>query len=155
MGRPFLAGYSPKEIARKQDYLNRIVFPAIGDPSLPEVTPRIVLERLLRPLEAQGKLVAAGKVKSLVGMIFRYGIASGQAGRDPARDLAGALRPPRTVHRAAILDPAAPGRFLNAAAGYEGTPPVAYALRILPYVFVRPGELRNAEWAGFDLGQAV
>jgi integrase len=151
----FLSGYTAKEADRKRYLLDSFVLPAIGGLSAAAVTPRIILEGVLRPLEALGKLSTAAKVKSVVSLIFRYGVASGQVQTDPARDLAGALRAPKPVHRPAILDPAGIGKLMNDILAYEGTPVVAAALKLLPYVFTRPGELRNAEWAEIDLGEGV
>jgi integrase len=105
---------------------------------------------VLRPVEASGKLETASKVKTVLSLIFRYGVASGQAESNPARDSRGALTPAPVTHRASITDPVKVGKLLSAIRSYDGTPAVIYALRILPYVFVRPGELRRAEWEEFD-----
>ena len=88
-------------------------------------------------------------------MVFRYAIATGRAERDPSVDLRGALTAPTVKHRATILDPAAIGALLRAIEGFDGQPTTRAALRLAPMVFVRPGELRHAEWTEFDLEKAV
>jgi len=87
--------------------------------------------------------------------VLRYAIATGRAQRDVTIDLRGALIAPKVTHRAAIIEPAKVGALLRAIEGYEGQPSVEYALKIVPHVFVRPGELRNAEWNEFDADEAV
>jgi integrase len=85
--------------------------------------------------------------------VFRYAIAAGIGGcdRDPTQDLRGALAPIVTQHHAAITEPRAVGALLRAIDGYVGQPAVAFALKIAPHVFARPGELRAAEWSEFDM----
>ena len=87
-------------------------------------------------------------------MVFRYAIATGRAERDPSVDLRGALTTPTVKHRAAILDPNGIGALLRAIDGFDGQPTTRAALRLAPLVFVRPGELRHAEWREFDLETA-
>jgi integrase len=87
-------------------------------------------------------------------MVFRYAIATGRAERDPSIDLRGALIAPKVIHRAAIVDPAGIGALLRAIEDYDGLPLTKAALKLAPLVFVRPGELRKAEWAEFDLEHA-
>jgi integrase len=87
-------------------------------------------------------------------MVFRYAIATGRAGRDPSVDLRGALIAPKVVHRPAIVDPVGIGALLRAIEDYDGLPLTKAALKLAPLVFVRPGELRSAEWEEFDLGNA-
>jgi integrase len=87
-------------------------------------------------------------------MVFRYAIATGRAERDPAGDLRGALTAPKVIHRAAIVDPAGVGALLRAIEDYDGLLLTKAGLKLAPLVFVRPGELRKAEWAEFDLEHA-
>jgi integrase len=88
-------------------------------------------------------------VRNTVGAVFRFAIATGRAERDPTGDLRGAL-----IHRATIVEPRAVGALLRAIDGFEGRASTRYALKLAPLVFVRPGELRKAEWAEFNLGDA-
>ena len=87
-------------------------------------------------------------------MVFRYAIATGRAERDPSGDLRGALTAPTVKHRATIVEPKAIGALLRAVEGFDGQPTTRAALRLAPLVFVRPGELRHAEWTEFDLNEA-
>lgn len=88
------------------------------------------------------------------GQIFRYAVATGRAERNPAADLRGALAPVKTTHRAAITEPDGFAELLRAIDGYSGSFITASALRLAPLVFVRPGELRQAEWTEIDLERA-
>jgi integrase len=83
--------------------------------------------------------------------VFRYAVQTGRAERDVTADLRGALAPVVSVHHATITEPARIGALLRAIDGYNGQAVTAYALKLSPLVFVRPGELRHAEWTEFDL----
>jgi integrase len=139
-----------REQFRKKNYLFDIIYPVLGGLPVSAITPRLILEKVLRPIEAEGKNETTKRVKSLLSLIFRYGVASGQAESDPTRDLRGALLPVQVTHRPTITNAAQVGGLLTVIRSYTGTPAVAYGLKILPYVFVRPGELRHAEWGEFD-----
>ena len=105
----------------------------------------------LRKIEKRGKHETATRVRSTVGAVFRFAVATGRAERDPTGDLRGALITPTVTHRATIVEPNAVGAMLRAIDGFEGQAVVRYALRLAPLVFVRPGELRMAEWVEFNL----
>lgn len=155
-GSASLKANAPKERARKDFLLTRYVAPVLGPLPAGSVKAAFLLEKVLRPLEAQGLLVTAGKVKSLISMIYDFAAASGKVPDNPARNLPrGALASARPVHRPAITDPPEVGRLMRAIDGYEGKPAVAAALKLLPLVFVRPGELRNARWEEIDLEGAT
>ncbi|MEO5829308.1 MAG: integrase arm-type DNA-binding domain-containing protein, partial [Rhodanobacter sp.] len=119
-----------------------------------EITAREIYA-LLKPMETAGILDTAHRVKQRVGQVFRYAITHGKAERDPVTDLRGALAPEITTSRAAITDPNKVGELLRAIEGYEGQPTTHAALRLAPLLFVRPGELRHAEWAEIDLDAAI
>jgi integrase len=109
----------------------------------------------LRKIEKRGRHETATRVRSTVGAVFRFAIATGRAERDPtAGDLRGALITPTVTHRATIVEPNAVGALLRVIDGFEGHASARYALRLAPLVFVRPGELRKAEWAEFKLADA-
>lgn len=111
--------------------------------------------KVLRRIEARGLNETAHRVRSLCGRIFRYAVSThDRAERDVAADLQGALAPTKTKHFAAITEPRQIGALLRAIDGYQGEPAVMAALKLAPLVFVRPGELRGAEWAEFDLDAA-
>ena len=105
-------------------------------------------------MEARGRYETARRLRSTCGQVFRYAISTGRAERDPSADLRGALTAPRVKHRAAVTDPTAIGAMLRAIDGYNGQPITLAALRLAPLLFVRPGELRRAEWSEFDLDGA-
>lgn len=138
----------------KRRWLLDFAFPAFGDRPVAEVTARELLA-LLRKIEGRGLYETARRLRSTCGMVFRYAIATGRAERDPSMDLRGALTTPPVSHRASVVDPMAIGALLRAIDGFDGQPTTHAALRIAPYVFVRPGELRYAEWKEFDLDGAV
>lgn len=133
--------------------LETFVFPYIGRRPIAEITPRELLD-VLRKVEARGKLETAQRLKQKCGQVFRHAILEGKAEVDPTGSLRGALKTPKTKHHAAITEPKAIGGLLRAIDGYEGHYVTLAALMFAPLVFVRPGELRKAEWAEFDLDAA-
>lgn len=110
---------------------------------------------VLRKMEGKERYETAKRLRSTCSQIFRYAIATARAERDVAADLRGALIVPKHVHRAAITTPKAAGELLRAIDAFEGHANTLVALRLLPHVFGRPGELRFAEWADFDLDNAI
>ena len=142
-----------KATLAKQHWLLRFAYPAIGDRPIAEITAPEVLS-VLRKVEARGRYETARRLRSTCGMVFLYAIATGRAQRDPSVDLRGALTAPKVIHRSAIVDPAGIGALLRAIEDYDSLPLTKAALKLAPLVFVRPGELRKAEWAEFDLENA-
>ena len=138
----------------KRRWLLDFAFPAFGDRPVAEIMARELLA-LLRQIEGRRLYETARRLRSTCGMVFRYAIATGRAERDPSMDLRGALTTPQVSHRATIVDPSGIGALLRAIEGFDGQPTTHAALRLASYVFVRPGELRHAEWAEFDLDGAV
>jgi len=133
--------------------LERDVFPWIGARPVAEVTAPELLG-VLRRIEQRGALETAHRALQNCGQVFRYAIATGRAERDPSGDLRGALPPVKGTHFAAVTDPAKVGHLLRTLDGYQGTFTVQCALKLAPLVFVRPGELRAAQWADIDLDAA-
>ena len=134
--------------------LKNHVFPWLGSRGISEITPPEVLA-VLRRVEGRGALESAHRVRTHLGMIFRFAISTGRAERDPTADLRGALPAAKPEHMAAVTDPVQLGGLLRAIDNYpEGTPVVAAALKLAPMLFVRPGELRCAQWADIDLDKA-
>lgn len=129
------------------------LFPWLGFRPVMEVTPPELLA-VLRKIEARGAIETAKRTKQVAGQVFRYAIATGRAIRDPSQDLKEALVAPVKKHLAAITDPKEVGPMLLAFDDYLGTPVVRAALKLAPLTFVRPGELRQAEWSEFDLNSA-
>jgi integrase len=134
--------------------MTRDLFPWLGARPIKELkAPELLLT--LRRIESRGTLETAHRVRGLLGQIFRYAIATGRAERDPAADLRGALPQPNENHHAAITDPKEVAPLLRALDGYQGHFVVKCALRLAPLLFVRPGELRHAEWAEINLDESV
>lgn len=133
--------------------LERDVYPVIGKLPVGEVTAPVLLN-VLRMIEGRGAIESTHRVRAFCGRIFRYAIATGRASHDPSSDLRGAIPPPVPGHRAAITDPAKVGGLLRAIDGYTGSYTVQCALKLAPLLFVRPGELRKAEWEEVDLDAA-
>jgi integrase len=138
----------------KKRWLLDFAYPTFGDRPVVEITARDLLA-LLRKIEGRGLHETARRLRSTCGMVFRYAIATGRAERDPSVDLRGALTVPQVNHRATIVDPKSIGALLRAIDSFDGQLTTRAALRLGAYVFVRPGELRHAEWKEFDLDTAV
>ncbi len=148
-----LAGRSKTTITKLR-WLVDFAIPKIGKRPITDLTAPDLLA-VLRTVEVRGRYETATRLRSTFGTIFRYAIATGRAQRDVSADLRGALITPKPNHRAAILEPKALGGLLRAIEGHDGQPTVRIALRVAPHVFVRPGELRMAEWSEFDFKAKV
>jgi integrase len=133
--------------------LENDVFPWMGSRPISEIKPMELLA-VIRRTESRGALDTAHRIKQNCGQIFRYAVATGRAERDPSQDLRGALPSVRKNHFASITDPKQVGELLRAIQGFRGTFVVQCALALAPMVFVRPGELRRAEWKDIDLEKA-
>jgi integrase len=131
----------------------RDIFPWIGARPIADVSAPDLLS-VLRRIEERGALETAHRALGSCGQVFRYAVATGRAERDPSGDLRGALPPVVGEHFAAVTDPALVGALLRTLDGYQGTFAVKCALRLAPLIFVRPGELRAAEWADINLDAA-
>jgi len=129
--------------------LEQNIFPWLGQKSIKSITAPDLL-KVLRRIEERGSFEVAHRIKQVCGAIFRYGIATGKCDRDPAADLKGALTPVKPKHMAAITKPAEVAGLLRAIDSYHGHFVVKCALRLAPLLFVRPGELRHAEWSEID-----
>ena len=131
--------------------LEHDVFPYIGILPINMLGPRDVLNKALRKIEARGSIDTAHRAKQICGRIFRYAVAVGLAERDVTSDLRGALAEIPKSHFAAITEPKQAGELMRSIFGYTGHPSTVGALKLAPLVFVRPGELRKAEWVEIDL----
>jgi len=130
------------------------IFPRLGKRAIASIKPPELLE-VLRRIEERGAGDTAHRALQNCGQIFRYAVATGKAERDVAADLRGALAPVREGHFAAVTDPKAIGPLLRMMSEYKGCPVTCCALRLMPLVFVRPGELRKAEWTEIDFDTAT
>jgi integrase len=138
----------------KKRWLIDLARPDIGYRPVAEISSAEVLVPL-RKVESQGNYETARRLRSTIGQVFRYAIATARAENDPTGGLRGALTTPVVTHRPAITEAKAFGGLLRAIWGYEGTSDTRVALMLMAYLYPRPGELRQAEWVEFDLDQAV
>ena len=129
------------------------VFPWIGSRPINKITAPEYLS-VLRRIEERGAVETAHRVKSICGQVHRYAVATGRAEGDPIAILTGALPPAQKKHFAAVTKPKQVAELLRMIDGYTGTFTVVCALKLAPLVFVRPGELRHAEWADIDFEKA-
>lgn len=146
-------GMSPGTVARAEYYLSRLGA-ALGRLPIGDLTAPDVLA-VLRRIEAGGHYETARRMLQLAGQICRYAVATARLKSDPTRDLRGALITPIGTHYAAIVDPKRAGELLRAIDGYEGYALTKLAMQLSAHLFVRPGELRRAEWSEIDLGAAL
>jgi len=128
------------------------LFPYLGNSRIREITAQDLLQ-VIRRIEKRGHYETAHRVLQICGQIFRYSIAIGQADRDPSADLKGALVPVSAKHHPTITGPREIGALLRAIDDLNGYPIVKFALQFGILTFVRPGELRNAEWNEIDFGR--
>jgi len=144
----------PKTVARMTKRFETFTFPTLGSRPIRRITAPELLT-VLRRIESRGTHETAHRVRAACSRVFRYAIATGRADRDVAADLIGALVPVESNNFAAITDPAEVAGLLRAIDGYKGEPVTQFALKISPLVFVRPGELRKAEWSQIDFDAAL
>jgi integrase len=137
--------HSSKVLLRLENEL----LPWLGSRPIASIEAVELLESVRRT-EARGARETAHRCLGYCGQIFGYAIATGRAQRNPVPDLRGALPPVKSTHFASITDPKGVGGLLRAIDGYHGALVTRCALRLAPLTFVRPGELRKAEWTHFD-----
>ena len=153
-----------KEWMSKQDFaestikgqqsLLEVINQYIGQIPVHEIKPTDIL-KVCQIYEKQEKLETAKKVKVKCGQILRYAVSIGLCERDVTQDLKGALKTPKVTHMAALVEPKDFALLLQDIDYYQGSAITRYALRIAPLVFVRPGELRHAQWKDIDLEQGL
>ena len=146
----FKPGWSASYIEKITGHLDHDLLPWLGPRPVKAIEPQELLT-VVRRIESRGALETAHRALGTAGRIFRYGVATGRADRDPTADLRGALAPLRGQHFAAITDPTEIGHLLRAIEAYTGTFIVKTGLRLAPRLFVRPGELRQMEWVELNL----
>lgn len=138
----------------KAKWLLSLLEPALGTRPIEEISP-VELLAALKKVEAKGHLETARRMRSFASRVFRYAVATARAKADPAASLRGALVAPKVTHHSAILEAKGVGALLRAIEGYDGQPMTQLALKLAPHVFVRPGELRQAEWEEIDLEAGI
>ena len=138
----------------KSRWLLALMAPSIGHIPIADISPAMMLVAL-KKVEARGNLESAQRMRAFAGRVFRYAISTSRALVDPTGPLQGALQSPKAKHHAAILDEDGVGALLRSFSGYDGQPATKLALQFAPHVFVRPGEMRHAEWSEIDINAAV
>lgn len=149
----FKSNWSENHGERTLTRIEQNIFPWLGRKSINKITAPELLSALRR-IESRGALETAHRTLQICGQVFRYAVATGRAERDPSADLKGALPPAKAKHHASLTEPKKIGELLRAISSYSGTFPTACALKLAPLLFVRPGELRHAEWSEFDFNNA-
>jgi integrase len=153
IAREWYAKFSPKWVASHGERilirLEKDIFPWLGNRPISEITAPELLSALRR-IENRGAIETAHRAQQNCSQVFRYAIATGRAERDVSSDLRGAIPPPQKRHHASITDPKAIGELLRAINDYQGYFVTKCALQLAPLFFVRPGELRHAEWSEFN-----
>jgi integrase len=157
IAREWHAKFSPGWVANHGNrILRRLendIFPWLRKRSIGEIKAPELLA-VLRRIENRGALETAHRALQNCGQVFRYAVATGRAERDPTGDLQGAIPPAKKKHHASITDPKAIAELLRAIDTYQGYFVTKCALRLAPLVFIRPGELRHAQWPEVDLERA-
>jgi integrase len=144
----------PATQERAQRWIERAIVPYIGKLPIATVKPRDLLTLVLDKVQRRGTVETAHRINQLCGQIWRFAVQSGLAERDITADLRGALTAKTETHYAAITDPVQAGALLRSIHAYRGHYTTEAALKLAPLVFVRPGELRAAEWAEINLDAA-
>lgn len=157
IAREWFAKYSPRWAASHSDKLirrlERDIFPWMGKRPVADISAADVLD-VLRRIEDRGAIETAHRAKQNCSQVFRYAIATRRAERDPTLDLQGALTPVIHKHFASVTEPKLVGELLRKLDGYKGHFVTRCALQLAPLLFVRPGELRKAEWADINFEAA-
>lgn len=126
------------------------LYPAFGSRLIDSIEPPELLT-LLENIEKTGKVETAHRTRALFARVALFGIQTGRCKRNAGAQLHGALKPVQTTHFAAITEPRKVGELLRAIDTFTGQPSTQFALKVAPYLFVRPGELRHAEWQEVEL----
>jgi len=146
----FTPSWTPGHAARILTSLENDAFPWLGPKPIRSILPPEVLS-VARRVESRGAVETAHRLVGNIGMVFRYAVASGLADSDPTRDLRGALSPTNEKHHASITEPGEVGELLRSIENYKGSLITRCALKLAPLVYVRPGELRHAEWSEINM----
>jgi integrase len=152
----YLSQWSEDHAKKIMSRLERDVFPWLGASPISQIKPVDILP-VLRRVEDRGALETAHRIKTVIGQVLRYAVATGRAERDSTADLKGALPPPVVNNRAALTDPKDVADLLRASDTYKGSFVVKCALKLAPLLFCRPGELRKTEWSeiNFETAQLI
>jgi len=138
----------------KKKWLLDFAYPSLGEMPIVTIKPMDVLT-VLQEVEVRGCFETARRLRATIGSVFRYAVATSRAEFDPTPVLKGALISPKVTPRAAITDPKKLGGLLRAIEGFDGQPTTIAALKLMPILFPRPGELRLSRWPEYDFAKAV
>lgn len=144
-----VSGWSAQYGARWIERMEKDLFPWIGTLALPAITAPLLLQTLRR-IEGRGANETAHTLRQTAGQVFRYGVQTGRCERNPAGDLAGALKTLNVKHMAAVVEPRQAGDLMRSIMGYTGHPATRAALRLAALLFQRPGNIRQMEWDEVD-----
>jgi integrase len=144
---------TPASLTKKRNLFANDVFPKIGGRPIAEIDAPEIIE-VLRGVDGRGVRYTANRLTGDIARVFKYGVQVGVCKANPARELQGIIPAAEEKHHAAITDPVQVGAMLRTFNSFTGTFPVRCALYLAPMLFVRPGELRKAEWSQFDLDKA-
>jgi len=139
---------------KKLEWVLKFAYPSLGERLISEIRPPDILE-VLRKVERRGRFETARRLRTTIGSIFRFAIATGRAEVDPTSALRGVLASPPPKHRAAIIESKAFGALLRAIDGFDGQPQTLAGLKLMALLFPRPGELRASEWSEFDFQKGI
>lgn len=146
--------WTPRHAEKTLRGLESHIFPSVGQTPINQITAGQLLG-VLRDVQEKGAVDRANRLRQVCGEVFRYGIVTGRNDSNPAADLVRALQPSRQRHYAALRKDELPG-FLNALETEHRMSPVTrLGLKLLALTFVRPGELRQAEWREFDMANRI
>jgi len=143
-----------KHVRKLRSYLENVLFPAIGSRSVASLLPVDILDAV-RDTQDRGRIHTTHRQVQLAGQVLQHAFIKGLVSVNVARGITGALQPVRVTSFAAVTEPKEIGRLLRAIDSYAGYPSIRYFLKILPYVFTRPGELRIAEWNEVNFDEAM
>ena len=136
---------------KKKAWLIDMAKADFGGRPITEVSAADVLATLRKP-EAAGNFETAKRLRTVIGEVFRYAVATARAELDPTPSLRGALVAPKVTHYAAAITKEDFARLVRAIWAYDGSgPTVMSALKLMALLYPRPGELRFATWDEFDL----
>ena len=142
--------YKPATMKKKRWFIEKILIPKIGTRPINDISPQQVL-KLLKALDKKGTLENTKRAKIIISQIFRFAVASGLCQLDPTRDIADALKPKKTKHRAALIKPEDVARLISAIESYQGTQTVKQLMKMSYLTIQRPGEVRQMLWSEVDM----
>lgn len=146
--------WGEKQQIKIKGWLNNHILPAIGDLYIDKITPQEVLQ-IAKQLEADSKTSTANTILGVLRRIFQYGITMQRCTYNPAYGLNDEIAKHKSKNRPHFTDEERLGKLLNDIDGYSGSPEVIALIKLSPYVFARPGEVRSMRWSEIDFDNAL